>query len=179
VSLACTASDAGSGLANPADASFALSTSVAAGLETAGAVTGSHQVCDKAGNCSTGGPIAGNKIDRKPPVIAIIAPSGNGTLVHPAVLHSLLPSVSFSATDAGSGVAHWQLSRWSASVTALGTCGTTWSLDRTVTDSTGGSSLSDAETLQNARCYYWTLNANDAVLNSSPTITSEVIVATP
>ena len=37
VALACTASDSGTGLANPADASFSLVTSVGAGIETANA----------------------------------------------------------------------------------------------------------------------------------------------
>jgi len=63
VSIACTATDAGSGLANPADASFALSTNVTAGSETANASTGSRQVCDVAGNCVTAGAIAGNQVD--------------------------------------------------------------------------------------------------------------------
>src|SRR5439155_5923507 len=51
VSIACTASDGGSGLANAADASFALATSVAAGTETATAQTGTRTVCDVAGKC--------------------------------------------------------------------------------------------------------------------------------
>ena len=65
VALACTASDGGTGLANPADASFSLITSVAAGVENANASTDSRVVCDVAGNCTTAGPIGGNKIDRK------------------------------------------------------------------------------------------------------------------
>ena len=39
VALACTASDSGTGLANPSDASFSLVTSVGAGIETANAST--------------------------------------------------------------------------------------------------------------------------------------------
>jgi hypothetical protein len=65
--IACTASDTESGLANPADASFALTTAVAAGEETADALTDSRQICDVAGNCATAGPIGGNKIDLKAP----------------------------------------------------------------------------------------------------------------
>ena len=71
ISITCTAVDGGSGLANPADASFTLSTSVAAGAETADAATGTRSVCDAAGNCATAGPIGGNKIDRKPPVLVV------------------------------------------------------------------------------------------------------------
>jgi endonuclease G len=70
VDLSCTATDSGSGLAHPADASFSLSTAVAAGIEDGNATTNSHQVCDKAGNCATAGPIAGNMIDRKAPSVA-------------------------------------------------------------------------------------------------------------
>ncbi|HVM15967.1 MAG TPA: hypothetical protein VM290_00095, partial [Gaiellaceae bacterium] len=62
VAIACAASDAGSGLADAADASFTLTTSVPAGDETAGAATGSREVCDAAGNCATAGPFAGLKV---------------------------------------------------------------------------------------------------------------------
>ena len=74
VTLACTASDSGSGLAIPSDASFSLSTSVAAGAENANASTSSRVVCDVAGNCATA-EISGNKIDRKGPVITVTTPS--------------------------------------------------------------------------------------------------------
>ena len=95
VSLACTASDEGSGLANPADASFTLTTSVAAGEENANATTDSRQVCDTNGNCATAGPISGNKIDRLAPTL---------TLPADAVLDATSPagapgSFSVSATD--------------------------------------------------------------------------------
>ena len=98
VSLACTASDAGSGLANPADASFSLSTNVAADTETGDAPTDSREVCDVAGNCATAGPFGGNKVDKKAPAIAIRAPSGTYLLGQPV-------AADYSCTDAGSGVA--------------------------------------------------------------------------
>ena len=79
VGLACIASDVHSGLANPEDASFFLVTSVAAGVETANASTDSRVVCDVAGNCATAGPIAGNKIDLKAPVIHVTAPANGAT----------------------------------------------------------------------------------------------------
>ena len=72
--LQCTASDAGSGLANAGQAAFALSTSVPAGSETADAATGAVQVCDHAGNCATAGPISGIRVDRRAPQITIAAP---------------------------------------------------------------------------------------------------------
>lgn len=98
VSLACTASDAGTGLANPADASFFLTTSVGAGVETANALTNSRTVCDVAGNCATAGPIGGNKIDLKAPVIAIATPANGGT--YP--LNESIPAA-YTCTDGGSG----------------------------------------------------------------------------
>ena len=66
VTVNCTASDSGSGLANSSDESFSLSTSVAAGTETASAATGSRQVCDNANNCVTVGPYT-FKVDKKAP----------------------------------------------------------------------------------------------------------------
>jgi Tol biopolymer transport system component len=72
VAIGCTATDAGSGVAE-ADAAFSLTTSVAAGSEAPNAQTGSRLVCDLAGNCATAGPIGGNKIDRKAPKLALPA----------------------------------------------------------------------------------------------------------
>src|SRR5207247_5808868 len=69
VSIACTASDGGSGLANPADASFSLSTTVPANTEDANASTGSHVVADAVSNSTTAGPIASNKVDKKKPTV--------------------------------------------------------------------------------------------------------------
>lgn len=65
VVIACVASDSGSGLVNPGDARFSLSTSVPAGTETASASTGSHTVCDVAGRCTTAGPVAGHTSTRR------------------------------------------------------------------------------------------------------------------
>ena len=83
VSLTCTASDSGSGLADPADASFTLSTAVPTGSEDANASTNSRQVCDNAGNCVTAGPVGPFKIDLSAPTITLaqttvgaISPSG-------------------------------------------------------------------------------------------------------
>jgi DNA/RNA endonuclease G (NUC1) len=100
VSLACTASDPGTGLANPADASFALVTSVDAGVETANAGTGSRNVCDVEGNCATAGPIAGNMIDRKAPVVSVTTPAGGAT--YP--LNEDVPAT-YACADGGAGTA--------------------------------------------------------------------------
>ena len=97
VSIGCTASDGGSGLANDLDASFALSTSVAAGEETAGAATPSRVVEDKVGNAATAGPIAGLKVDRKKPTIACDAV--------PTTWSADNVSIACTASDGGSGLA--------------------------------------------------------------------------
>jgi len=74
VTIACSAEDTGSSLADPTEASFSLSTSVPAGSEDADAKTGSRQVCDVAGNCATAGPIGANKVDRRAPALSLPAP---------------------------------------------------------------------------------------------------------
>ena len=100
VTLQCTASDAGSGLANAGQAAFALSTSVPAGSETANAATGAVQVCDHAGNCATAGPISGIRVDRRAPQITIAAPLDGSEVVLGATRNA-----SFTCSDGGSGVA--------------------------------------------------------------------------
>jgi hypothetical protein len=99
VVIVCTASDAGSGLANPSDASFSLETSIAAGTEDADATTASRNVCDKAVNCATAGPVTGNKVDKQAPGIAISAPAdGASYFLRDAV------TADYTCTDGGSGV---------------------------------------------------------------------------
>ncbi|HWW75176.1 MAG TPA: SBBP repeat-containing protein, partial [Pyrinomonadaceae bacterium] len=99
VSIQCTASDGGSGLANSSDASFALTTSVPTGAEDANASTGSRQVCDAVGHCVTAGPVAGNKVDRKAPDINLVSPAQGAsyTVGQPA-------AASYNCSDGGSGV---------------------------------------------------------------------------
>lgn len=77
IAIACSATDDGSGLADMADANFTLSTNIDDGAETDNAATDSKTVCDKAGNCTTAGPIAGNKIDRRAPEIGLGPDSGS------------------------------------------------------------------------------------------------------
>jgi hypothetical protein len=98
VSIACTASDATSGLASAADASFNLTTSVAANTETSMALTGSRTIFDLAGNSSTAGPIGGNKVDKKAPQLALTCPANLVVLNDPAAV------ANWTATDGGSGV---------------------------------------------------------------------------
>lgn len=100
VSIACTASDSGSGLAVPADATFSLTTTVPSGTEDNNASTNSHVVCDVAGNCSTAGPVAGNMIDKANPAITLTAPQNGATYtIHQTV------NANYACSDLGSGVA--------------------------------------------------------------------------
>jgi len=105
VSLACTAADSGSGLANASDASFTLSTSVPSGSETANASTGSLQVCDAINNCATAGPIGGIKVDRKAPTITAgaITTTDNQAYVSSTWTNQSV-QINFACTDGGSGV---------------------------------------------------------------------------
>ena len=99
ISIACRASDGLSGLPNPSDASFALTTAVPVGTETANASTGSHSVCDVADNCATAGPIGSNRIDKQAPAISISAPMSGTYVLNQAV------AASYTCADGGSGVA--------------------------------------------------------------------------
>lgn len=96
VTVGCTAADTGSGLATAADASFSLSTNVAAGEETANAQTGSRDVCDLAGNCATAGPVGGNMVDRKAPATSCGTADG--------LWHDDNVTIACTARDGGSGV---------------------------------------------------------------------------
>jgi hypothetical protein len=98
VTIACSATDAASGLANPGQARLTLVTSVPAGTETAAAATNSVTVCDVAGNCATAGPITGLKVDRQAPSITITAPAGTYTV-------GQVVNAAYSCSDGGSGVA--------------------------------------------------------------------------
>ncbi len=100
VALPCTSIDGLSGIANSGNLSFQLITSVAAGFETANAFTNTRPVCDRADNCVTAGPIGGNMVDRKPPVIAIATPAGV-----PTYLLNEIVAADYACTDGGSGVA--------------------------------------------------------------------------
>ena len=99
IMLACTATDAGRGLANPLDSSFFLVTSVAAGIEDGNASTDSRNVCDVKGNCTLAGPIPGNKIDLKPPHIVLTAPLDGAVYQLNDVVNA-----TFGCQEAGSGL---------------------------------------------------------------------------
>jgi hypothetical protein len=99
VAIRCTALDIGTGLVDPADASFTLSTSVPIGEVNANASTGKRLICNAAGNCRTAGPISGIRVDRTPPEI-------RATVDPPAGPYALgaMVRVTFTCTDTASGI---------------------------------------------------------------------------
>ena len=103
VAIPCTASDAESGLANAADASFALFTSVPAGMAASNAFTDSRTVCDVAGNCADAGPIGGNKVDKLSPSNPSRIRSTSHTVGKWSKKRRVAMDVRF-ASDGGSGV---------------------------------------------------------------------------
>ncbi len=76
VSVRCVAHDDGSGLLTPAEATFALTSSVSAGATVARAFTDAHEICDRAGNCTKVGPLGPLRIDREPPLVTCAKPTG-------------------------------------------------------------------------------------------------------
>lgn len=100
VSVPCTASDnpTGSGLANAAQSSFSVSTSVPAGTETSGATIAPVTVFDVAGNATTQGPFGPFLVDKKAPVI------GGLTISPAAPVQGQAVTASYNCADGGSGV---------------------------------------------------------------------------
>jgi hypothetical protein len=97
VQIGCAASDAVSGLTGATN--LVLTTSVPAGTETASAATNRVQVYDRAGNYATAGPVSGNMIDKKPPIITPSVPVSNQVfLLHQPIV------VGYTCSDGGSGV---------------------------------------------------------------------------
>ena len=95
--FSCSASDPTSGLADAADASFLVSTSVPDGSEDANAASDTHSVSDVAGNTATSAAMHA-KVDRKGPAITCPAPPV-------LVLGGASPDLVASVSDAGSGPA--------------------------------------------------------------------------
>jgi hypothetical protein len=97
VAYNCTASDLGSGLADPADTSFSLETTGDGSVSTP-----SKTVADKRGNTTTAGPFGPFNIDTVAPLVTCGSPTGatgsNGWYVSAV-------SVSCTGADATSGLA--------------------------------------------------------------------------
>jgi hypothetical protein len=135
VTIACTASDSGSGLANSADANFPLSTNVGSGAEDANASTATHEVCDLRSNCVTAGPISGNMVDRKAPTgITFVGGVADGGSY---IFGSVPAAPTCTATDGGSGLA-------SCGVTGYSSVVGPHTLTATATDNVGNTSLASA-----------------------------------
>ena len=98
VAIECTAHDRESGLVLATDARFELRTNVPLGVETADALTDSRRVCDRAGNCVTAGPVAGNRVDRRGPTVELTCPSS-------PVLLTAAVNATIAASDGGTGLA--------------------------------------------------------------------------
>jgi hypothetical protein len=98
VSIACTASDGLSGLADSNDASFNLTTNVAANTETSTAETNSRNVLDNATNSTPAGPISDIMVDKKAPTFGACSTPG------PFTQGSGSQTVTITATDNGSGL---------------------------------------------------------------------------
>jgi hypothetical protein len=99
VAIRCAAFDLGTGLVDPADASFTLSTSVPDGAANADASTGTRLICNAAGNCRTAGPISGIRVDRAEPEIRATVDPPAGPYALGAVVQ-----VTFTCTDTASGI---------------------------------------------------------------------------
>ena len=134
VAIACTASDSESGLGNPADASFTLTTSVGSGVEDSNAATDSRIVCDAVGNCATAGPVAGNMIDRKGPGITLTTPLGGGVYQF-----NKTTLAAFVCVDGGSGLATCTGTAANGAAIATSSMGTK-SFVVTATDAVGNTS---------------------------------------
>jgi hypothetical protein len=99
VAIRCTAFDIGTGLVDPADASFTLSTSVPDGVANTNASTGKRLICNVVGNCRTAGPISGIRVDRTPPEIRATLEPPAGPYAAGAMVH-----VTFTCIDGESGI---------------------------------------------------------------------------
>lgn len=157
VNVPCMASDnpTGSGLANPAQASFSATTSVANNTETNAATIQAVTVLDVAGNSSTQGPFGPFLVDKKAPVIS-------GLTISPASpVFGQTVTATFSCSDGGSGVV---------------LCGPSGSLLIPATANTGTLSSAADGTVGT---HPFTVNAKDAVGNVSQPISVTYTVSNP
>jgi hypothetical protein len=125
IEVACASTDDGSGLADGADASFTLSTTVGENEESDSARIDGRTVCDVAGNCSMVGPFEALKVDRRAPTVDVSAYDGLRFLLNANVTGPSLCS------DGGSGIVSCESSAASTSVVG------THEIDARATDGVG------------------------------------------
>nr|MBA3912466.1 hypothetical protein [Terriglobales bacterium] len=95
----CTASDSGSGLADPSQSNFILTTNVPSGSETNNANIAAVTVQDVAGNISAPqGPYGPFEVDKKAPAVSAPTLSINNPMVGQSV------TATYTCSDGGSGV---------------------------------------------------------------------------
>jgi hypothetical protein len=133
VSVGCTSTDDGSGLADASDGSFTLAT-----VGDGAVSTSSRTVADKAGNTATAGPFGPFKIDTVAPSVGCGSPSGT---LGSGGWYTSDVSVACSASDATSGLATASDAAFTLATTGEGNR----SIDaRTVTDIAGNTSSTGA-----------------------------------
>jgi hypothetical protein len=100
VTVQCTATDEGSGLADQTLTSFTLRTDVGAGNHDSAAYTNNRTVCDVAGNCTTAGPVGPIDVKRDGSV-----PGSAPALTVPTIVHVLAarPLSAFAVNASGGG----------------------------------------------------------------------------
>ena len=101
VSVDCTATDNGVGLAATSPSMFTLTTTVAAGGQNSAAATTTQTVCDRLLHCATVGPFT-FKVDGRAPVVTITSPT-SGAVYAPG--QSVAAAFSCSDGTGGSGIA--------------------------------------------------------------------------
>jgi len=152
VSVPCSASDAGSGLANPTQASFSVATAVPAGTETNSAAIPTVTVYDVAGNSASQGPFGPFLVDKKAPAIS-------GLTISPAApVFGQAVTAAYSCADGGSGV----VLCGSSSFVAIANTGT---LTSAVDGSVG--------------THTFTVNATDLVGNTTASSVTYTVSAAP
>jgi hypothetical protein len=110
ITVSCTAADAGSGLDDANDASFTLSTNVAAGSETSTATIAKKTVCDDVNNCADAGPFTGLRVDKRAPSVSCLPATAD------SVWHDDNVDVDCTGTDGGSGVTGTGVTLWTSVV---------------------------------------------------------------
>ena len=129
VSFTCTATDSGSGLANPAQATITLTTPpIAPGTSNPSVSTNSVSVCDNVGNCATAGPIKNVKIDNTAPTVSITNPTNNAVY-----MLNQPEAATFTCADPASGISSCSAVTGTTTLSSGGTLPTTQVGSHTIT----------------------------------------------